>query len=162
MPHFDRSRHAGAGRTTKMESDASIWLVFAVATVSGTLPAGHGQQVLDRAVGLDRMPKLHFGMKLVAIAPPLADASDGPRFFQVGHDGLNRALGDPDTFCQISQACIRLLSKTDQHVCVIRQKGPARVDGVLGGHALMLPQGSSEGTVWALIPESSFRNAGKG
>ena len=75
------------------------------------------------------MPEWTVGVDRVVITSALSFASQVATFFQVGHDPLNCAFGDPDAFSHNTKQDGRFLSDAEQDVCMIAEKRPL---GALG------------------------------
>lgn len=60
----------------------------------------------------------------VAVAPPHLRLLDVSLLHQVVDELLHGPLGDPDRFCHIARAGVRIPGKRDQHVPVVGQEGP--------------------------------------
>ncbi len=76
------------------------------------------------AVTLDRMPHRHVGVDLIVIAPALPLKRQVAGVPQVSDDPLNRALGDSHFCRQVSHPHRRVFGDADQHVSMVREKGP--------------------------------------
>ena len=61
-------------------------------------------KVDDFVIVLDRMPKGHVGVHLVAVAPADPGATEVAALHQVGHDELGGPFGDPHLLRHIAQA----------------------------------------------------------
>jgi Aminotransferase class I and II len=89
---------------------------------------GHGQQVKERTdpqALLRAVPEQVVPVECVPVAAADAAPCQVARGFQVGHDGLDRALGQADHRADVPHARMRVLGDLDQHVPVPGQKRPA-------------------------------------
>jgi hypothetical protein len=83
---------------------------------------------------LGRMPEEAVRVHGVLVAPPGPGPDDVPGRLQVGHDGLNRAFGQPGGGGDIAGPGLRITGDLDQHVPVPGQQRP--------GTAALITQGS--------------------
>ena len=76
------------------------------------------------------MPEHVVGIDGVPVAA--ADAAPGQitRGLQVGHDGLDGALGQPDNGADVAHPRLRVAGNLDQHMPVPGQQRPAAADVV--------------------------------
>lgn len=79
-------------------------------------------------MAFQRVPQWEVRAKGVDVAAPFAFASQVSAVFQVRHDALDRALGDPHLVCNIPHPRLGLPRQADQDVRVIGQERPADVD----------------------------------
>lgn len=90
------------------------------------------KQATHRAVGLQRMPERECGVDLVVIPPTFPNALDDAPLFELRHDTVDAALGEPNQVRHITQPHIWIPRQAHEHVGVVAQERPG------GRHALTL------------------------
>jgi hypothetical protein len=83
-----------------------------------------GEELPDRAVGLDSVSQRLLREDGVVIPPPLACASKISRCLKIGHDSLHRPLGDAHMHGHVPEFDLRISSDDDQDMRVIAQERP--------------------------------------
>ena len=96
------------------------------------------EQFPDAMVAVERVPKRHCGVELVAVAPPLSNPFEVSGLFQFGHDALCGSLRNSDLSGDIPHPHVRVLRHTHQHVRVVREKGPSSHDATVPRSKLIL------------------------
>lgn len=69
---------------------------------------------------------------LIGIPSALTAARDYVCFFKVHDDSLHRPFCDPNKLRDVSKPDVWITIKADQHVRVVREKGPRAAGGGLG------------------------------
>ena len=67
------------------------------------------EQFPDAMVAVERVPKRHGGVELVAVAPPLSHPLEISSLFEFGHDALRRSLRNSDLRGDITHPHVRVL-----------------------------------------------------
>ena len=61
------------------------------------------------------------------IAAAIANPFDVMAVFEIGHDPLHSAFGDPDSFGNLAEPDFGVLGDEQQNVCMIAQESPGRL-----------------------------------
>lgn len=62
------------------------------------------------------VPQGKIGVNLVSVPPSVAVVAEHSGFLKVGHNHLNRPLGDPYAFSDVPQASTGIAGDAEQHV----------------------------------------------
>jgi hypothetical protein len=134
------SRHGwSAERTSRGRRDSVKWLSVVAA---GREPfvvcvPGGGKHVQERAYLKSRLrtvPEQAVCIDGVPVAPTDAVPGEVARRFQVGHDGLDGALGEAHDGTDVAHPRIRVAGDFHKHMPVTGQQCPAAVLSVGGTH----------------------------